>query len=109
MKYYYTKSENEQPIYGEKVILNDQIYKLGTLYFQDEKGLIVVQKRFTSKYVYWDSLDNCLANDIYLNPNFPSYFNKHAKPIDYPIIQVRKLMWALRMKPLPKEPWEDYF
>lgn len=109
MKYYYTKSENTQPIYGEKVILNDHVYKLGTLYFQGGKGLIVVQKRFASKYVYWDSLDDGLANDIYLNPNFPSYFNEHAKSADYPIVQVRKIMWALRMKPLPKEFWEDYF
>ena len=28
---------------------------------------------------------------------------------DFPIVSVRTVMWALRMKPLPKEFWEEYF
>lgn len=81
---------------------------MGTLFIQKGKGLVVVQRRFTAKYVYWDAIDPWLANDIYLHSKFPEYFEKTATDKDYPIVPVRKLMWALRMKPIPKEFWEDY-
>lgn len=108
MKYFYEKPEIESATYGEKIILDHPVYKLGTLFEQDGKGIIFVQKRFTAKYVYWDAIDPWLANDIYLNKNFPFYFSKNATEENFPIIPVRKVMWALRMKPLKKEFWEDY-
>lgn len=43
---------------------------------------------------------------------FLEVFNKYAdaevKGI-FPTITVRQLMWALKMKPLPKERWETVF
>ena len=108
MKYFYQKPDFYQPLYGEKIELNHQIYKFGTLYLNDSKGIIIVQKRFVSKYAYWDAIDPWLANDIYLNPGWSLYFSKNATDAPYPIIPVRKVMWALRMKPLKKEYWEDY-
>lgn len=108
MKYHYQKPEFSLALYGEKIELDHPVYKFGTLYSKDGKGIIVVQMRCVAKYLYWDSLDACLANDIYLSPNFDEFFTKNAT--DPPVIfQVRKLMWALRMKPLKKEYWEDYF
>lgn len=110
MKYFYQKPDIiPEQLYGETVILDHPVYKMGTQYIQNGSGLIIVQKRFTAKYVYWDALDSWLANDIYLHPNFPEFFEKHAAEKPYPILQVRKVMWELRMKPLPKEFWEDYF
>ena len=108
MKYFYQPPDLKTQLYGKTINLDHPVYKIGTLYLQDGLGLIVTQRRFTVKYVYWDAIDPWLANDIYLNPNFPSYFAEHATPEDYPIIPVRKIMWALRMKPLAKEYWEDY-
>lgn len=107
MKYFYRKPDLYFPLYGEQIELDHPVYKFGTLYSKDEVGLIVVQKHFDCKYCYWGSIDPWLANDIYLNPNFPSYFEANASA-DMPIIEVRKLMWALRMKPLKKEYWENY-
>ena len=108
MKYFYEKPELTTQLYGEVIFLSHPVYKIGTLFEQDGLGLIVVQRRFTAKYVYWDKIDPWLANDIYLHPKFPQYFSEHATNKDYPIIPIRKLMWALRMKPIPKEFWEDY-
>ena len=108
MKYFYEKPEVMAPIYGEPIILDHPVYKMGTLFIQNGSGLIITQKRFTAKYVYWDALDPWLANDIYLHPKFPDYFSANATDENYPIFQVRKVMWALRMKPLPKEFWEEY-
>lgn len=27
----------------------------------------------------------------------------------YPTVTIRQIMWALKMKPLPKQPWETVF
>ena len=108
MKYFYQKPEITEPLYGETIILDHPVYKIGTLFLQNGKGLVITQRRFSAKYVYWDALDPWLANDIYLHPKFRQFFEIHATEEDYPILQVRKVMWSLRMKPLQKEFWEDY-
>jgi hypothetical protein len=78
-------------------------------------GLAVVQKRFDQdeKHIYLDCVDPWLANDIYLAGGFELYFKSHAAVADenglYPTVELRKTMWALRMKPLPKEDWESHF
>ena len=75
-------------------------------------GLAVVQKRFDqkTKTIQYGPVDWWLANDIYLSEGFAEYFMRHASPADknglYPTVSVRKIMWALRMKPLRKEFWE---
>ena len=109
MKYYYTKPQNDIPRFGKKIDLDHPVYKFGTLFEMAGKGLILVQQKFFCKYVYWDSLDFWLANDIFEHPGFQKFFDERATETDYPIIQVRSAMWALRMKPLPKEEWEEYF
>lgn len=75
-----------------------------------EHGAIEVVGISTS----WEPIDDYnLLEAIYRNNNFPKIFNEWAKEQDekrlYPITTVRKLMWALRMKPLPKERWETTF
>lgn len=108
MKYHYQKPDSFEILYGERIILEHPIYKIGTIFRNGRKALILVQKRFELKYAYWDAIDPWLANDIYLHPGFRAYFEENATDKDYPIIPVRSAMWALRMKPLPKEFWEDY-
>ena len=75
---------------------------------------MVIQQRYIpeTKYTYWNEIDPDLQDDIYLNPGFKSYFHKKAAPPVndiYPTVTVRQLMWALRMKPLPKQIWETVF
>lgn len=109
MKYFYEKPADTKPIYGRTIPLDHPAYKNGTLFTIGSKGLVVTQLRLTCKYAYWGELDYWLANDIFLHPKFQTYFAEHASEKPYPIFEVRSVMWALRMKPLPKEEWERYF
>lgn len=109
MKYFYQKPENSKPLHGRGIPLDHPVYKFGTLFKEDRKGLIITQMKFSCKYACWDSLDFWLANDIYMHPKFKEWFDEHATEEDYPIFQVRSVMWALRMKPLPKQELERYF
>lgn len=109
MKYHYEKTEYGKPMYGRMVEIKDDIHTFGTLFEKDGKGVILVQKRFVCKCLYWDRIDYWLANDIYEHPKFTAWFEQHATEENYPIFPVRSVMWALRMKPLPKQKWEDAF
>lgn len=111
MKYYYIP-KNEPPKHGSIYICNHPLYDKCTLYLKNGLGLAVVQLRFDegSKTYYWDRINHALANDIYDNPKFGLYFELHAGPDEkgvYPTVNVRSLMWDLRMKPLKKEWWES--
>lgn len=98
-------------MFGEPIILDHPIYKGGTLYLENGKGIVVSQKHFDAnlRECYWGAVDAWIANDIFICKNFSKYFSENAFETDYPIFQLRKVMWALRMKPLPKEEWELYF
>jgi len=114
MRYFYEPPPITVPMYGQVHCCNHPLYTYCTLYLEGGIGLAVIQQRFDSvtKHFWWGPIDECLANDIYLSPNFPEYFHSHAaKPTDaglYFTVPVRSLMWALRMKPLRKEPWEQF-
>lgn len=110
MRYFYRTGEVCVAMYGEPIKLAHDIYRNGTLFRQDGKGLVVTRLMMHSdKSFSWEALDPALANDIYLSERFPEFFAEHAASTDWPIFPVRKVMWALRMKPLPKEFWEGYF
>lgn len=78
-------------------------------------ALCVIQQRFNekSKSTFWGPIDPWLTDKIYLHEGFVEYFRENAKRKNkdglYPTVTVRKLMWALRMKPLKKERWETVF
>ena len=111
MKYYYQKPDICVRIFGDPISLDHSIYRGGTLYLENGKGIIVTQKKFDAarKECSWEAVDSWIANDIYSNSKFPSFFKEYATEKDYPIFELRKVMWALRMKPLKKEDWELYF
>lgn len=113
MRYFYTPSEHNK-IYGKLYFIDHPYYRRCTLFERDGVGLIVIKRVFNTitKKVYWDALEPNLATDIYLNEGFCSFFRAHAKSSEdgiYPIFEVRKLMWELRMKPLKREEWEKFF
>lgn len=114
MRYFYKKHDSCGAVYGEVYFCNHPVYSRCTLYLQDKKGMAVVQQRFNeyTKRTWWSEVDSYLVDDIYLNPNFESYFLLHASIASdgiYPTVTLRKIMWALRMKPLKKAPWETVF
>ena len=111
MKYFSKKPDICVQVFGKPIDLDHPIYKSGTLYLEKERGLIVVQKKFNpnTRECSWHAVDIWIANDIYLSKRFRTFFMENAKESDYPIFELRKLMWQLRMKPLSKEDWELYF
>ena len=114
MKYYYEKPDDW---IGAGVIFSCKhpIYQKCTLFQIGEYGIGIVQQHFDSdrKVSWWGPIEPWIAGDIYTNENFKEYFEEAAGEKDedgnFPIFTVRKVMWALRMKPLRKEYWEEIF
>ena len=101
-------------MYGTTYDCNHPVYHKCTLFKIGDKGLAVIQQRYDadSKRTWWGELDPWLTDDLYLHPNFKSYFDNRAgepKGDLYPTVTIRQMMWALKMKPLPRERWETCF
>ena len=114
MRYHYEKPSLYRPIYGEIYTCNHPVYSRCTLYKIGDKGLAVIQQRFESdtKRTYWTEIDPWLANDIYLQEGFKTFFDGRAGTCQnglYPTVSVRQIMWALKMRPVERERWETYF
>lgn len=112
MKYHYEKPENYRIKHGEVYVCDHILYNKCTLYKSNGLGLAVVQKRYNPrlKVFWWGPIDPWLIDDIFNADRFDEYFKNRAGCKDefgvYPTISVRKIMWALKMRPLPKEPWD---
>ena len=114
MRHYFDKPDIYLSMYGESYPCNHPIYNRCTLFKIGELGLAVIQQRFNkeTKNTWWDEVDPWLTDAIYLHPKFKEYFDKSAKVGKdglYPTVTIRQIMWALKMKPIPKEHWETVF
>lgn len=114
MRYHYEKPTIYLSIYGEAYECNHPIYDTCTLFKIGNQGLAVIQQRFDhrTKQTWWSEIDPWLNDDIFLHPGFKDYFEERAGMCTdglYPTVTVRQLMWALKMKPIPKESWETVF
>lgn len=114
MRYHTIKPQNYVSVHGRTYICNHPVYKRCTLYLIDGKGLAVIQQRFnrSEKTTYWTEIDEWLTDLLYCNKNFEKYFQERAGIRIhglYPTVTIRQIMWALKMKPLAKEPWETCF
>lgn len=97
-----------------ETLVIDTVYNSCTLFLVEERGLAVIQQRFDleTKATFWTEVDDWLTDPLYLHPGFRAYFDSRAaKGTDglYPTVTIRQIMWALKMKPLPKQPWETVF
>lgn len=114
MRYHYEKPELFIMTYGETYICDHPVYSNCTLFRIKDKGLAVIQQRYdpSTKQTWWGEIDPWLPNDLYLNEKFKQFFDERAGTATdglYPTVTVRQIMWALKMKPLPKERWESVF
>lgn len=114
MRYHYEKPVIYLSMYGELYICDHPVYNRCTLFQIRKMGLAVIQQRFDAdtKRTWWGEVDPWLTDDLYLHPKFREYFQKRAgNRIDglYPTVTVRQMMWALKMKPMPRERWETVF
>jgi hypothetical protein len=101
-------------MYGETYICSHPVYDNCTVFKINDIGLAVIQQRFdpSSKRTWWGEIDPWLTDNLYLHPKFKQFFDERAgKCTDglYPTVTIRQLMWALKMKPLPRERWETVF
>lgn len=114
MRYHYEKPPVYMSMYGEIYICDHPIYSRCTVFKIDNKGLAVIQQRFSkaNKRTWWTEIDPWLTDSIYLHSKFKEFFEKHAGECTdglYPTVTIRQIMWGLKMKPLPRERWETYF
>lgn len=116
MKGYHISSNRSERIDCARLYKCDHpLYKRCTLYFIDGKGLAVVQQRFSEKekVFWWGPIDPWLISDIYTQEAFMNEFTRLARDADdngiFPTIEVRKLMYAVGLKPLKKQYWEKGF
>ena len=114
MRYHYEKPNIYLSIYGETYVCDHPVYDNCALYLIGKKGLAVIQQRYNPKLktTWWGPIDPWLTDVLYLHPNFKEYFDKRAKEsIDglYPTVTIRQIMWALKLKPIPKQRWETCF
>lgn len=114
MRYYYKLPKFYTCVTGQIYECDHPVYDRCTLYLIGKKGLAVIQQRYDpeTKSTTWGEIDPWLVDEIYVNKNFKRYFDKMSnfpKNDIYPTVSVRKIMWALRMKPLKKSLWETVF
>lgn len=114
MRYHYEKPTNYSSSYGSTYICDHPAYDKCTLFTIGVKGLAVIQQRYDSstKRTWWSEIDPWLNDELYLHLRFKQFFDERAgECIDglYPTASIRQIMWALKMKPLPRERWETSF
>lgn len=114
MRYHYEKPTIYLSMYGTIYICDHPVYSRCTLFQIDNKGLAVIQQRFDerTKSTWWEEIDPWLTDVLYLHPKFKEYFEERAGMCTnglYPTVTIRQIMWALKLKPIPKERWETCF
>lgn len=114
MRYHYEKPTLYTSVYGSTYKCNHPVYDECTLFKIGNRGLAVIQQEFDirSKSTKWRKIDPWLTDMLYLHPNFKKYFDERAAESTddlYPTVTIRQIMWALKIKPIPKERWETCF
>lgn len=114
MRYHFEKPDLYVSQYGKVYLCDHPVYSRCTLYLIGGKGLAVIQQRFdaAAKTTWWGEIDPWLTDALYLHAGFKEYFDERARPDRdglYPTVTIRQIMWALKMKPIPKYRWETVF
>ena len=114
MRYHYEKPDTYLSNCGVVYECDHPVYSRCTLFQIGKRGLSVIQQRFNdhTKSTHWDAIDPWLAGDLYLHPKFKDFFDARSsegKDGLYPTVTIRQIMWALKIKPLPKKRWETCF
>jgi hypothetical protein len=114
MRYHYKKPTIYLSKYGTTYMCDHPVYDTCTLYEIENKGLSVIQQRYDSKTktTKWTEIDPWLTDELYLHAKFKEFFDERSGECTdglYPTVTIRQIMWALKMKPLAKEPWETCF
>lgn len=114
MRYHYEKPTEYSNAYGNTYICDHPAYDKCTLYTIGNRGLAIIQQRYDvdTKKTWWSEIDPWLTDELYLHAQFKRFFDERAgECVDglYPTTSIRQIMWALKMKPMPRERWETSF
>lgn len=114
MRYHYEKPTLYLSMYGETYSCDHPVYGTCTLFKMENRGLAVIQQRFdeTTKRTWWGEIDPWLTDTLYLHQKFKTFFDERSgECVDglYPTVTIRQIMWALKLKPIPRERWETCF
>ena len=114
MRYHYEKPSIYTSIYGEIYTCDHPVYSKCTLFRIGDRGFAVIQQRYdiSNKTTWWGEIDSWLVDEIYLHRGFQKFFEERAGICEdgiYPTVTIRQLMWAMKLKPLPRERWETVF
>lgn len=114
MRYHYEKPSIFLSMYGSVYECDHPVYSRCTLYLMDDKGLAVIQQRHDkdTKHTWWGEIDPWLTDELYLNPGFKKFFDDRSGACTdglYPTVTIRQIMWALKLKPIPRQRWETCF
>ena len=114
MRYHYEKPDLYLSMYGDVYECDHPVYSRCTLFTIGNRGLSVIQQRYDSisKHTYWTDIDPWLTDSLYLHHKFKEYFDKRSGECVnglYPTVTVRQIMWALKIKPIPRKRWETCF
>lgn len=114
MRYYYTKPNIYLSMYGTTYKCDHPVYDICTLFKIGDSGLAIIQQRYdpATKTTWWGEIDPWLNDSLYLHDRFIEFFNDRSGSCTdglYPTVTIRQIMWALKMKPLPRQRWETCF
>lgn len=114
MRYHYEKPTIYRSVYGITYECDRPVYKKCTLYLSGKRGLTIIQQRYDpkTKTTWWGEIDPWLTDVLYLHEGFKNYFNERSGGCTmgvYPTVTIRQIMWALKLKPIPREQWETCF
>lgn len=114
MRYHYEKPTIYLSMYGSTYVCNHPVYDKCTLFKMGKNGLAIIQQRYDSdtKKTWWGEIDPWLTDELYLHPKFKEFFDNRSRECKdglYPTVTIRQIMWALKMKPIPRERWETCF
>lgn len=113
MRYHYEKPTIYSSVYGSIHTCDHPVYDKCTLFKIDDKGLAVIQQRYNEdKMTWWGEIDPWLTDILYMHPKFKAYFDDRSGMCTdglYPTVTIRQIMWALKIKPIPRERWETCF
>lgn len=114
MRYHFEKPTIYKSIFGSTYSCDHPVYDTCTLFKIENKGLAVIQQRLdpNTKRTWWSEIDPWLTDTLYLHPKFKEFFDERSSEgVDglYSTVTIRQIMWALKIKPIPKERWETVF
>ena len=114
MRYHYETPSEYMVNYGITYNCDHPVYDRCTLFKIGQTGLAIIQQRYdeATKSTTWTEIDPWLNDSLYLHQRFKKFFDDRSGTSTdglYPTVTIRQIMWALKMKPLPRQRWETCF